>query len=113
MLTSWKQITSDMLDVCWKIRNNFPVPSSCSDEQLFEFLNEMHRKWNENDVQIRAGYYDSEKLPSNIKTKYQILVDECCYYEDMIESIEYEISRRTWLNPCKSTSDNNFDIDNE
>ena len=86
-----------MLDVCWKIRNNFPAPSSCSDDQLYEFLNDMCRKWDENDRRIRESFYSSDALPTNVISPYQLLVDECCYYEDKIESIEYEISRRTWL----------------
>ena len=87
----WSKVCSDMLDVCWKIRNNFPVPSSCNDDQLFDFHREMCKGWDQTDERIRNGLYD-DRLPT-----YRLLCEELSYYESKIEDIEYEISRRTWL----------------
>jgi hypothetical protein len=92
-----------MFDICYKLRNNFPVPASCKDEQLYEFWYEMQFKWVDNDDIIRsgkAGNYDDENhhyMYRGAKTWEDVLIEQCCYYEETMEAIEYEISRRSWL----------------
>ena len=103
MTSHWQQTASEMFDICYKLRNNFPVPASCKDEQLYEFWYEMNHKWIDNDDIIRsgkAGGYDDEShhyMYKGSKTWEDVLIEQCCYYEDTMDAIEYEISRRSWL----------------
>ena len=90
---------TNMFNVCYSQRNNFPEPASCTDEQLHEFLHTMNYKWSVNDGIISKGVDDSEDdSGKTMKT----LIEQCCYYEDMIDAIEFEIHRRKWLS-TKST----------
>jgi hypothetical protein len=103
MTSHWQQTASEMFEICYKLRNNFPVPSSCKDEQLYEFWYEMNYKWVVNDEIISSGRSVtcddglSYFMYRGAKTWEQHLIDQCCYYEDMMEAIEHEIWRRPWL----------------
>jgi len=102
MTSHWDDTLRDMFDTCWKMRNNLPVPASCNDEQLFQLLDEMNDKWSMYDHYIQSGY--SAKIDDEIALENahftpwtQQLIEKCCYYENIIDDIEYEISRRSWL----------------
>jgi hypothetical protein len=102
MTSHWDDTLSDMFNTCWKMRNNIPTPNYCSDEQLFRLLNELNEKWCICDNYISSGYSDKIDDDVALDNPYFIswtehLINKCCYYEDMIDEIEYEISRRTWL----------------
>jgi len=104
MSNHWTVTCSEMYATCYKMRNNFPVPASCSDEQLTDFLKMMVHKWSVNDDLISSGKAAAiddmialDGRPEELKTWEETLVEQCCYYENMIEELEYEKSRRTWL----------------
>jgi len=99
------QTCTRMFDICYNLRNNFPSPISCKDEQLYEFWYEMKYKWSVNNQYIKSGKaqkYDDENCEDDnnkhmLKNWEETLIEQCCYYENMIDEIEYEINRRPWL----------------
>ena len=94
MTSHWQQTASDMFETCYRMKHNFPVPASCSDEQLYEFWYEINYKWSVNDDLITSGRaLNDDVFPS----WEQMLIEQCCAYEDTMETIEYEIERRSWL----------------
>lgn len=103
MTSQMQQTTARMFDICYNLRHNFPNPAACRDEQLYEFWYEMNYKWCVNNDLLTSGkvaFYDEDShltMPSGFKPMEETLIDQCCYYEDIMESIIHEINRRPWL----------------
>lgn len=99
MASHWDQTLQTMYKTSLRMRTRFPVVGACKDEQLFELLKDTESKWLANDKLLRSGVTmtceDSEF--SSAKSWDSILVEQCCYYETLMDQINYEISRRPWL----------------
>ena len=98
MTSHWDHALQTMYRTSLKMRTRFPAVSACKDEQLFELLKDTESKWLANDKLLRSGatlVCDHNEFST--KSWDSILVEQCCYYETLIDQIEYEISRRPWL----------------
>lgn len=103
MTSHWDQTLQTMYRTSLKMRARFPAVAACKDEQLFELLKDTENKWIANDKLLRSGATmkcdDSE---FGDKSWDSILVEQCCYYETLMDQIDYEISRRPWLSTASA-----------
>ena len=91
MTSIWDQSLTNMFEICWNRRGQFPYPSSCRDYQLCDFYDEMCWQWSVyNDLMKRRDDMDFDDE--------RVITEKLCYFEKMIEEIEYEFERRPWLN---------------
>lgn len=98
MASHWDQTLQTMYKTSLKMRTRFPALTACKDEQLFELREELENKWIANDKLLQSYVtmtYDDNEFST--KSWDAILVEQCCYYETMLDQIDGEISRRPWL----------------
>jgi hypothetical protein len=104
MTSHWDQTLQTMYRTSLKMRTRFPAVGACKDEQLFELLKDTESKWLANDKLLRSGAtMTGDDTEFGYKSWDSILVEQCCYYETLMDQIEYEISRRPWLATATAT----------
>jgi len=72
-----------------RMAREFPMPSSCSDEELREFWNECIERHERYDRHMWSGEFDHEE--------FLVLEKRLAGLEELLDDINYEWSRRPWL----------------
>ena len=95
---SWTDTYERMHSVLYKQRDMFPYPSSCTDTELLDF-------WNETKDNYEHYLSVYEQLNFDTDAEEETFLKRIDTLEELLDDIDFEWNRRTWLTGTTSSID--------